>query len=116
MRSASAPLVECRPHLRCGGFDLSTKDRQNHMLTPNRQNYLQLKSSSASQDIKQFHLQLNGWIMQMEEALTRRVNNLTLDHLQRVASLLLQGMDIADTIRNTVSTIINLHGKLSKVN
>ena len=54
--------------------------------------------------------------MQMEEALTRRVNNLTLDHLQRVASLLLQGMDIADTIRNTVSTIINLHGKLSKVN
>ena len=84
--------------------------------SPNRQNYLQLKSSSAAQDIKQFHLQLNGWIMQMEEALTRRVNNLTLDHLQRVASLLLQGLDIANTIRSTVSTILNLHGKLSKVN
>ena len=63
-----------------------------------------------------YNIASNGWIMQMEEALTRRVNNLTLDHLQRVASLLLQGMDIADNIRNTVSTILNLHGKLSKVN
>ena len=83
--------------------------------SPNRQNYLQTKSSSAIQDIKQYHLQLNGWMMQMEEALTRRVNNLTLDHLQRVATLLLQGLEIADPIRVSVSTILNLHGKLSKV-
>jgi WASH complex subunit 7 len=83
--------------------------------SPNRQNYLQLKSSSAAQDIKQFHLQLNGWMMQVEEVFTRGVNNLTLDHLQQVATLLLQGLEIADTIRTNISTILNLHGKLSKV-
>ena len=83
--------------------------------SPNRQNYLQQKSSSAVQDIKQFHLQLNGWMMQVEEAFSRGVNNLTLDHLQRVASLLIQGLEIADNIRTNISTILNLHGKLSKV-
>ena len=81
----------------------------------NRQNFLQTKSLSALQDSKQFHNQLNSWMMQMESSLTRQVNNLTLDHLQGVANLLLQGLKIADTIRYNVSTILNLHGKLSKV-
>ena len=81
----------------------------------NRQNFLQTKSLSALQDSKQFHSELNGWMIQMESSLTRQVNNLTLDHLQRVANLLLQGLLIADAIRNNVATILNLHGKLSKV-
>ena len=83
--------------------------------SPNRQTYLQQKSSSATQDIKQFHLQLNTWIMNLEEAFTKGINNLSLDHLQKVSDLLLHGIDIADNIRSNVSTILNLHGKLSKV-
>ena len=83
--------------------------------SPNRQSYLQQKSSTALTDIKQYHLQLNTWMMHLEEAFTRGVSNLSLDHLQKVSDLLLQGVDIADTIRNNVSTILNLHGKLSKV-
>ena len=83
--------------------------------SPNRQNFLHIKSSSAPQDVKQFHLQLNGWMMKMEGALSRQVKSLTLDHLQRVASLLLQGWEIADAIRANISTILNLHMKLFKV-
>ena len=86
------------------------------VFSPNRQTYLQNKSSSATNDIKQFHLQLNTWMMSLEEAFTRGINNLSLDHLQKVSDLLIQGVDIADNIRNNVSTILNLHGKLSKVN
>lgn len=86
------------------------------VFSPNRQAYLQNKSSSATNDIKQFHLQLNSWMMNLEEAFTRGINNLSLDHLQKVSDLLIQGVDIADNIRNNVSTILNLHGKLSKVN
>lgn len=38
--------------------------------------------------------------------------NLTLEHIERATNLLLQGLSMASELRS-VTTVLNLHGKLS---
>lgn len=83
------------------------------VLASNRQTFLQAKGQSASLDTKQLHHQLNGWVIRMESGFKRQISQLTLEHLQRVTDLLLQGIQFASTLNSNINTVLNLHGKLS---
>ena len=39
--------------------------------------------------------------------------NLTLEHIERATNLLLQGLSMASELRTSVTTVLNLHAKLS---
>ena len=39
--------------------------------------------------------------------------NLTLEHVERATNLLLQGLNMASELRTSVTTVLNLHAKLS---
>ncbi len=40
-------------------------------------------------------------------------SNLTLEQVERAANLLVQGLNMASEVRTNVTTVLNLHGKLS---
>ena len=58
--------------------------------------------------------QLNTWVVKMESIFRGQPGtNLTLELVERASDLLLQGLCMASELRTTVTTILNLHAKLS---
>lgn len=57
---------------------------------------------------------MNGWIVKMESIFRGQPgSNLTLEQVERAANLLVQGLNMASEVRTNVTTVLNLHGKLS---
>ena len=106
-------------------------------LASNRHGFLQARTQSCQNDLKQNHFQvsrkykkppyfmyliyiisrlvkLNGWVVKMENVFRGQPGaNLTLEHIERAINLLLHGLGMACELQTTLMAILNLHGKLS---
>ena len=112
-------------------------------MASNRHGFLQAKTQSCQNDLKQNHFQvsrkckatphlhyvfdlhyftsgvffskkLNGWVVKMENVFRGQPGaNLTLEHIERAINLLLHGLGMACELQTTLMAILNLHGKLS---
>ncbi len=58
-------------------------------------------------------LQVLSWVARAETLLKRPAGSLNLEELHRKAELFLQALRLAVAIRNTATTVIDLHTKLS---
>ena len=87
--------------------------RQIQGLSQQRQLFLQSKAQSLQGELKAYHQQLNKWVIKIEATFKSPVHSLTLDHLTRVSDLLVQGLSVAFNVKENVTTLLNLHSKLS---
>jgi len=83
-------------------------------LATNRHMFLQNYAQGCQNETKLLHHQLNGWVVKMENIFRWQPGtNLTLEHIERATNLLLQGLAMASELRTSVTTVLNLHAKLS---
>ncbi|XP_059091068.1 WASH complex subunit 4-like [Tigriopus californicus] len=88
-------------------------DKTMQQFPTSRQTSIKTSAQTLTQDMRQFHAKLNSWVIQMETKLKSFSGTPSLDELERKSQLLLQGIQLASTIRGTVSLMLNVHGKLS---
>ncbi|TRY70485.1 hypothetical protein TCAL_05419 [Tigriopus californicus] len=81
-------------------------DKTMQQFPTSRQTSIKTSAQTLTQDMRQFHAK-------METKLKSFSGTPSLDELERKSQLLLQGIQLASTIRGTVSLMLNVHGKLS---
>ncbi|XP_076057621.1 strumpellin and WASH-interacting protein [Oratosquilla oratoria] len=79
-----------------------------------RVNYLAQKVAGISKEAQNYNLQVCGWIVGLDAAAKRETSQMKNQDFSQRAALLLQGLILAQSIRYTVQSVLNLHTALGR--
>ncbi|XP_045597195.1 WASH complex subunit 4 [Procambarus clarkii] len=91
-------------------YDRKTQDA----LLNNRSTYLANKTQTIAKEAQTVNLQICGWAVNLDAASKKHSSQMKNQDLSQRASLLLQGMILAHTIKYTIETVLNLHTMLGR--
>ncbi|XP_042890150.1 WASH complex subunit 4-like [Penaeus japonicus] len=91
-------------------FDRKTQDT----LLAHRTNHLGQKSGMIAKEAQLVNVQVCGWAVNLDAAAKKHSSQMKNQDLSHRASLLLQGMILAHTIKYSVETVLNLHTALGR--
>lgn len=91
-------------------FDNKTQD----MLLSHRTSHLVNKAQTITREAQTVNLQVCGWAVNLDAAAKKHSSQMKNQDLSQRASLLLQGMILAHTIKYNIETVLNLHTTLGR--
>lgn len=91
-------------------FDRKTQDA----LLTFRTNYLSQKTQTIAKEAKTVNLQVCGWAVNLDAASRKHSSHMNNQDLNQRASLLLQGLILAHSVKYSVETVLNLHTALGR--
>lgn len=91
-------------------YDRKTQDA----LLTHRTNHLAQKTQSIAKDAQAVNLQVCGWAVNLDAASKKHSSQMKNQDLSQRASLLLQGMILAHTVKYSIETVLNLHTTLGR--
>ncbi|XP_068215030.1 WASH complex subunit 4 [Palaemon carinicauda] len=91
-------------------FDRKTQDA----LLTHRTNHLAQKVQTVAKEAQLVNLQVCGWAVNLDAASRKHSSQMKNQDLSQRASLLLQGMILAHTVKYSIETILNLHTTLGR--
>ncbi|KAK4296222.1 hypothetical protein Pmani_031273 [Petrolisthes manimaculis] len=90
-------------------------DRRTHeALLSHRTSHLAQKTQGLAKETQTVNLQVCGWAVNLDAAAKKQSNKMTNQDLSQRASLLLQGLILAHTVKYSIETVLNLHTALSR--
>ncbi|XP_045101605.1 WASH complex subunit 4-like [Portunus trituberculatus] len=91
-------------------FDRKTQDA----LLAYRTTHLAQKTQTIAKEAQAVNLQVCGWAVNLDAAARKHSSQMNNQDLNQRASLLLQGLIIAHTVKYNMETVLNLHSVLSR--